>query len=108
MTEPNMTLDGMTKWVNSDAFEAYAEYHDKHIHGKGKAASSVDEVVRRARQVIRHGESSKHYSKVTGYNARALASYKKHGAGSRKFNGVAKNVCALRCWGYDPYGTYTG
>jgi len=107
MTEPNMTLGGMDRWTNSEAYTQYAEYHAKHVHGKGKAASPVSEVVRRAREVIRHGENSKHHQKVTNYNARALGSYRKHGAGSRKFAGVAKNVCALRCWGFDPHGTYT-
>lgn len=106
MTEPNMTLDGMDRWTNTDAYKEYAEYHADHIYPE-KASSPLSEVVRRAREVIRHGEASKHYEKVTGYNARALGSYKKHGAGSKKFSGVAKNVCALRCWGFDPNYTYT-
>lgn len=107
MVEPNMTLEGMKRWTNSEAYKQYSDYHQKNVYGKDKADSKLSEVVRRARQVIMHGESSKHYQKVTGYNARAKASYEKHGAGSRKFDGIAKNVCALRCWGYDPYGTYT-
>jgi len=108
MTEPNMTLRGMVAWTESDAYSAYEAYHYDNVYKAGKASSPLSEVVRRARQVIRHGEASKHYEKVTGYNARAVAAYRSQGAGSRKFNGVAKNVCALRCWGFDPYYKYTG
>lgn len=107
MTEPNMTLSGMDAWTDTEAFKQYKEYHKEHVYGKGKASKPLSQVVHRAREVIKHGENSKYYDKVTGYNSRALGSYKQHGAGSRKFDGVAKNVCALRCWGYDPYGTYT-
>jgi len=107
MTEPNMTLEGMKRWMKTDAYQQYAEYHDEHVYGAGKASEPLSQVVHRAKEVIRHGENSKYYDKVTGYNSRALGSYEKHGAGSRKFDGVAKNICALRCWGYDPYGTYT-
>ena len=107
MTEPNMTLDGMDRWTSTKAFKEYAEYHTDHVYGAGKASKKIQQVVHRAREVIRHGESSKYYDKVTGYNARAVASYRKHGAGQRKFDGVSKNVCAMRCWGLDVYGTYT-
>lgn len=108
MTEPNMTLSAMQRWTDTEAYEQYAEYHAEYVYGKGKASEPLSQVVHRARQVIQHGESSKYYDKVTGYNSRALGSYRKHGAGQRKFAGVSKNVCALRCWGYDPHGTYTG
>ena len=107
MTEPNMTLRGMDRWTNTEAYRQYAEYHRSQVYGKGKASAPVEEVVRRAREVIRHGDRSKHYGKVSGYLSRATAAYRKNGAGSRKFAGVAKNVCALRCWGYDPYYEYT-
>lgn len=105
--EPNMTLDGMRRWLSTDAYAVYSDYHESNVYPT-QASSKLSEVVRRARQVIRHGSASKHYDKVTGYLARAVAAYRENGAGSDTFGGVAKNVCALRCWGYDPYGTYTG
>lgn len=107
MVEPNMTLDGMDEWTDSDAYKQYEEYHTKNVYGAGKASSKLKTVVHRAREVIRHGENSKYYDKVTGYNARAKGSYEQHGAGSKKFDGVAKNIAAMRCWGLDVYYVYT-
>jgi len=102
-----MTVSGMDAWTDTEAYRLYADYHDEEVYGAGKASSPIEHVVHRALHVIRNGEGSRYYDKVTGYNARALGQFEADGAGSRKFAGVAKNVCALRCWGYDPYYTYT-
>ena len=106
MVEPNMTAEGMKRWKDTDAYAEYAEYHKKNIEsGPG---TSLDQVTHRAMQVILHGESSKHYEKVTAYNARAVAAYRENGQGRKRFDGVAANLAALRNWGFSPHGVYTG
>lgn len=105
MTEPNMTRQDMLDWRDMDAFSEYRQYHQENVYGEGKADSTVMRVSQRALAVIKHGRNSKHYDKVTGYLARAVPQYKEHGMGSRTFGQnpeVAKNECALLCWGYCP------
>ena len=106
MVEPNMTAEGMKRWKDTDAYAEYAEYHKKNIEsGPG---TSLGHVTHRAMQVILHGESSKYYEKVTGYNARAKAAFNENGPGQTKFSGVPKNIISMRCWGLDVYYQYTG
>jgi hypothetical protein len=100
-----MTLAGFERWLDTDAYAEYREYHEANIDG-----SDLDDVIHRTRQVIRYGESSKYYGKVTGYLARAVPAFRQNGPGQRTFGSqnVPKNVLAIRNWGFDVYGTYTG
>jgi hypothetical protein len=105
MTEPNMTLDGLDEFLSSDAYGSYAEHHAENVEPEGHP--SLDRVVERTRDVIRNGRESPHYDTVTNYLARAKAQYARNGAGKEKHAGTARNVVALRTWGYDPYHTFT-
>ena len=106
MTLPNMTAEGMKEWKQTAAYKEYAEYHEKNV--ESSPDTSLDQVTYRAVQVIRHGRSSKYSDKVESFIARAKGQYDKDGAGSTKFGGVAKNIIAMRNWGYDVYYVYTG
>jgi hypothetical protein len=106
MTLPNMTISGMDRWQQTEAYKEYAEYHEQNV--ETTEDTSLQQVVYRARQVIRYGSSSKYADKVESFINRHRAQYEKYGAGSTKYGGVPKNILALRNWGYDVYYEYTG
>lgn len=102
MPEPNMTVRGMQQWRSTEAYAEYRRYRDDQ-----KYSGYTRNVTDRALAVIRGEATPAQEEKVRNYIARAKGGYQSTGAGSRKFAGVAKNVAALRNWGYDPYDTYT-
>lgn len=101
MTRPNMSTSGMRRWMQTKAFAEYRRYRDKQEY-RGYTKT----VAERALAVIQGSASARQEQKVEDYLSRSVAQYRQTGAGSRKFGGVAANVCALRNWGWDPHGTY--
>lgn len=101
MTQPNMTVRGMQRWMDSEAWAAYRRYRDRQRY-----RGYVRTVSERALAVIRGTATAQQEQKVEQYLSRAVPQFRATGAGEQQFAGVAANVCALRNWGYDPYGTY--
>ena len=91
----------MNQWMDTQAFAEYRRYRDAQEY-----SGYTRTVAERALAVIRGDAGAQRQRKVEGYLSRAVPQFRQTGAGSRKFAGVAKNVAALRNWGYDPYGTY--
>ena len=98
MTQPNMSLSGMRAWLQTEAFASYRTY---------RGSQTVSTVTRRTLRVLSDDAGTQSQEKVERYLARAVAAYREQGAGQSKHNGVARNVCGLRNWGYDPYYSFT-
>lgn len=100
-SEMNMSASDLRDWQETEAYKEYAEYRDDQRY-KGYTDSVVD----RAVQVAKGEATERTAQKVHSFLERAKGQFDEDGAGSRKFSGTAKNVVALRNWGYDPYNEY--
>jgi len=98
MAEPNMTVNALQRWMDTQAF---AEYRLDRGH------QTVDAVTRRTLRVLRGEASAQEREKVRNFIKR----HKKQAAGRKRFgSGAAKvsaHTAALRNWGYDPTGRFS-
>lgn len=100
--QQNMSASALREFKRSSAFAEWRRQRDSQRY-RGYA----DTVVDRAISVANGTATASQAKKVNSYLSRAKASYTQDGAGSTKLGGVARNVVALRAWGYDPYGTFS-
>ncbi|MEF8939618.1 MAG: hypothetical protein V5A22_07205 [Salinivenus sp.] len=96
MTGPNMTVRGLERWTDTDAF---AEYRLDRGH------QTVDAVIRRTKRVLRGQGRPGEREKVRQFIKR----HKRQSAGQRKYGSppVSAHTAALRNWGYDPTGRFS-
>lgn len=97
MTEPNMTLQQLNRWTQTEAFREY-----KRHRGAGK----VNAVIERTKRYLRGTATPQEQQKVESFISRMKADE----AGARDFgsgsSAVSARTASLRNWGYDPTGRY--
>jgi hypothetical protein len=97
-----MDADDLREWADTKAFKSYKDYRDRQRYN-----GYTMDVLNRAIRVANGTATRSDRQKVASYLSRAKAAYRSDGAGSTTHAGTARNVVALRNWGYDPYGTYS-
>jgi len=100
--EQNMTARQIREFKDSAPFVEWRRRRDD-----ARYSGYANTVIERAIAVANGTATENQAEKVNSYLSRAKAQFKQDGAGQTKLAGTAKNVVALRAWGYDPYGTFS-